>query len=132
MKKAFSYITIAIFLLVPTLSHAASTPVVTSATTAQQKTVQLALSDSYTKLSTLSSRTQLAINQLNINGIDTSDAQDSLIAANANLDKAKVTIAAFAAITLSPKVSFTTNLNTLKTAATTAEDSLNDAKSQLI
>ncbi len=132
----------------PVFAHAASAPATTSP--AQETTdlnspslagkslaskkaeVQTALDDIFSRLTGLSSQTQLAINQLNVSGVDTSAAQTDLITANASLNKAKLDIAAFSALTISPKLSNSANLDILKTSANTAEASLDDTKSHLI
>jgi hypothetical protein len=97
MKRYLPFILILSFLF-PVLGHADSTaPAQNSTPTVAQIDIKLenkTLLGIYTRLNDLSSRTQLAINQLNANGIVTTQAQTSLIATNTSLAKAKIDIAA--------------------------------------
>ncbi len=152
MKKVIALIFIALFLF-PLSGHAAVAPVTAQAVAAQspvvdpldlnnpalqgqslaakKKVVEAGLRDILSRLNDLSGQTQLAISQVNSNGVATDKPQASLIAANALLNKAKTDIDTFSAIVVPAKNNPQT-LTALKAAALTAENSLGDAKAKLI
>lgn len=154
MKKTLSYTTLYIvtaltILVLPVFAHAAATPTtpqtpvvdVTDITnpalqgkplTARKNAVQASLQDILTQLTTISNRTQVAVNQLTLNGLDTTKAQTDLLYTNASLTKAKIDIEAFSNVTISPKASPSATLDILKNSANTAENSLADTKKHLI
>jgi hypothetical protein len=99
---------------------------------AKKTAVQNGLDDISQQLTDLSSQTQLAISQLTLNNLDTTEAQTDLMYANASLAEAKTDITIFDTITISPKLSPVTNLANLKDAADTAQNSLTDAKKHLV
>jgi hypothetical protein len=140
MNKIFSYILIAV-LLFPVFGQAfaATAPITTTGTPAPQvtpldpKAVVAALKDIYTRLNSLSSQTQLAINQLNGSGVITDQAQTDLIGANTILAKAKIAIDKLnpqsSADTFKTSVAITENY--LKDGRTTILTSLSDLKAAL-
>lgn len=131
MKKLFSYILIAglLFPVLGGVSAATSTnsgqttPTSTQAVSLDPKTVVTVLKDIYTRLNSLSSQTQLAINQLNSNGVVTGQAQTDLISANTALAKAKVAI---------DKLNPQTQADTFKTAVVAAENYLKDGRTNIL
>lgn len=144
MKKTLILVFIAAFLF-PAFGHAAAastkaavqTPAVEitditspllqgQTVTAKKVAVQTALSDIYNQLITLATQTQTAINQLNVNGIDTTEAQKEILAANVSLAKAKTDITAF------NNLSGKSSIATLKTSAAVAEASLTEAKTNIL
>lgn len=99
MKKIASFILIGAFLF-PVLGHAAAAPQQTQAISPATPPAAIEITatdagfrDVLAKLSDLAKRTQIAMDQLGSNGIDTTDAQESLTAAKASLLKAKNTLA---------------------------------------
>ncbi|MEO5646350.1 MAG: hypothetical protein ABIO57_01100 [Candidatus Paceibacterota bacterium] len=99
---------------------------------AKKIAVQAALTDIYSQLTSLSMQTQIAINQLNANGIITTDAQIALIGANNSLIKSKNDITAFSTITVSSTRFSSFTLDIMKSTTNTAEISLHEAKTHLL
>jgi len=95
MKKIIPFILIGAFLF-PVLGHAAAAPQQNQAispASMQITETDAGFHDVLAKLSDLAKRTQVAMDQLGANGIDTTDAQTALTAAKASLAKAKTTLA---------------------------------------
>lgn len=126
MKKVFSFILIAA-LVFPLFGHvsAAATPAIPtqSAVAPDQKALVTALKDIYTRLNTLSNQTQSAIDQLNTNGIVTTQSELDLVNANAALAKAKTTI---------DKIAPQTSPDAFKAAVTAAEGSLKEGRINIL
>jgi hypothetical protein len=148
MKKILSFILIASLAFpaagfAATAAQTAQTPAVNTidvtspelqgqSLSAKKKIVEAALRDMNTRLNKLSAQTQLTINQLTANGINTDNSQASLLNANKSLAKAKLDIDAFAGITVSSTKSQSVTLSTLKYTANTAENTLQEAKTRII
>jgi hypothetical protein len=130
MNRVFSFILIPA-LLFPLFGQAfaaaapATPSVQASVITIQpdQKTIIAALKDIYTRLNSLSSQTQVAINQLNGNGVVTDQAQADLISANTVLAKAKVAI---------DKLTPQTGPDTFKAGVIAAEASLKEGRTDIL
>ncbi|MES2224667.1 MAG: hypothetical protein V4478_01630 [Patescibacteria group bacterium] len=140
MKKILFFILIALFAF-PLGSFAAQTPAVAAidvtplpgqTLAAKQKTVEAGLRDMIARLTKLSAKTQLTINQLAANDIDTSASQASLALANKSLARAKLDVDAFAGITVSGTKSPALTLSTLKYTANTAESTIQEAKARIL
>jgi hypothetical protein len=76
----------------PDPAYLNTTPLDGKPLSVQKTTLEAALTDIMTRLNALSTQTQVTINQINASGITTNDAQNSLIAANNSLAKAKIDI----------------------------------------